>query len=250
MKKFKVRGTLGDAYVMLHILYKLAIKEPVLLYQCPFFAERTDNWEPLIEQIYSLVPGITVKFIGRSEFEKKKARQIFPSFARSASLNICPVTPKIRIKLPPFEGLPQKYIALSPRGGKSNEKNRHIGYAEVESLLSTYPNHSFVMVGDNPEYAECRKANLINLNGKTDILEAMGIVASAEGFIGVQGLQAYVATSQGVPSVVYTKSIGYDKAFRSRMLEQWLACCLVLKTHRTEKPEEFIQFIKAQHAQS
>jgi hypothetical protein len=249
MKTFKCRGTLGDSYIINCIYHDLMSKEEVLIKQCWDYAgTAVDAWTDPIQQIYSLMPKIHVDFVNREEFDSCRVPRIWPSPARaSKGKMICPMTPHPTFTFPEFPDLPdlpEKYIVMSPRGGKSSELHRQIGFPEVNSILHAHRNTTFVLVGHNPEFTNYRHRNVINLINKTSVLEAMGIVARAPRFIGVQGLMAYVALSQRIPSVVYTKSIGYDKAFRSRLLPEWLELCLILKTYRKENQRAFIKTIQ------
>ncbi len=254
MKTFKCRGTLGDSYIVNCLYYDLMSREEVLIKQCWDYAgNAVDAWKAPIEQIYSLMPNIHVDFVDRKEFERKLpgVPRIWPSPAKAGKANICSMNPHPTFTFPAFD-LPllrslnyrKGYIAMSPRGGKSGEKHRQIGFKEVTSILEARRKKVFVLVGHNPEFAGYEGPNIVNLINKTTILEAMGIVARANKFIGVQGLMSYVALSQQVPSVVYTKSQGYDKAFRSRLLPEWLELCQIYKTFREEDMPAFLEFLK------
>lgn len=242
----KCRGTLGDSYIANCVIHQAATQGQVHIKQChTFWGEPTDDWEQPIRDIYSLLPNITVEFVGREEFESLEVPRLWPSIDKAREVNICPMNPHPRFVFPPSSReLPEKYVAFSPRGGKSTEDHRQIGFEEVDRLLRDFPNVTFVMVGHNPEFEDYGRANLINLIGQTPILEAMGIVARANRFIGIQGLMAYVALSQKVPSVVYTKSAGYDKAFRVRLMPEWLQACLIYKTYFTENARAFHKFMR------
>jgi hypothetical protein len=248
VKTFKCRGTLGDSYIVNCVIYAIANKEDVLIKQCyDYSGNAVDDWRPHIEEIYSLVPNIHVSFVGKNEFESLDVPRLWPTIPKALEENICPLTPHPTFSFPYVaKTLVDSYIAMSPRGGKSDERHRHCDEEEMRGIIDTHPNRHFVMVGDNPEFKEWRLPNLTNLIGTTTVLEAMGVVARAKAFIGVQGLAAYVATSNKVPSVVYTKSSGYDKAFRNRMMKEWLPHCLVYKTRRSEDSRAFQDFMRGE----
>ena len=84
---------------------------------------------------------------------------------------------------------------------------------------------------------------LLNLVGKTSLLEAMGIVSGATGFIGIQGLMAFVALSQKVSSVVYTQTLGHTGAFYGRLFPQWIGYCTLFLKSMAEDPALFHQFM-------
>ncbi len=250
MKTVKCRGTLGDSYIVNCIYHDLLSREEVLIKQCWDYAgNAVDLWQAPIEQIYSLMPNVHVDFVSRKGFDRglPGVPRIWPSPTKAAKKSLCPMTPHPTFTFPEFSDFtPPKggYIAMSPRGGKTGEEHRQIGLDEVDSILKTYRKKTFVLIGHNPEFVGHEGPNVVNLINETTVLEAMGIVAGANKFIGVQGLMAYVALSQRVPSVVYTKSVGYDKAFRSRLMPEWLELCQIYKMLRTEKhPRAFHRFM-------
>lgn len=245
MKTFKCRGTLGDSYIVNCIYHDLASREEILIKQCWDYAgNAVDSWKDIILEIYSLMPNIHVDFVNRREFESLGMLRLWPNPEKAAKDSICLMNPHPTFIFPEFPDLPKKYVAFSPRGGKSNEPHRQIGFDEVDSILHSHRNTVFVLVGHNPEFEEYERENVVNLINRTTILEAMGVVSGAHRFIGVQGLMSYVALSQRVPSVVYTKSTGYDKAFRSRLLPEWLELCQIYKTYRLEDKDAFLRIMK------
>ena len=245
MKTFKCRGTLGDSYIVNCVVHYLAVRQEILIKQCSDYAgNAVDHWEPHIRQIYSLLPNINVEFVDKEEFESLGVPRLWPSIEKAKSVHVCKLTPHPPFTFPETSQVPyENYIACSPRGGKSDERHRQVGTDETESVFQQYPDRKFVLVGDNPEFLEYRRANVLNLIGQTSILEAMGIVSRANKFIGVQGLMAYVAAGSRVPSVVYTKSLGYDKAFRCRLFPEWENLCTIYKTLRSEDQAAFNRFM-------
>lgn len=248
MKTFKCRGTLGDSYIVNCVVHYLAKRKEILIKQCSDYAgNAVDDWEPHIREIYSLLPNIHVEFVDKDEFDSLSAPRLWPSIEKAREVHACKLTPYPTFDYPATSQVPyENYIACSPRGGKSDERHRQVGTEETVSVFEQNPNHRFVLVGDNPEFLSYKRDNVINLIGETSILEAMGIVARANGFIGVQGLMAYVALGSKVPSVVYTKSLGYDKAFRVRLFPEWEASCVIYKTLRTEDMPAFLRFMAEQ----
>ncbi|KKN88902.1 hypothetical protein LCGC14_0245090 [marine sediment metagenome] len=249
MKTFKCRGTLGDSYIVNCVVHGLASREKILIKQCSDYAgNAVDHWEPHIRQIYSLMPKIQVEFVNKEEFNSlpsQKFPRLWPSIekAREREGGMSVMNPHPPFKFPATKQVTGSYIACSPRGGKSNEGHRQVGEDEISSLIEEYKDQQFVLVGDNPEFLGYSRHNVTNLIGKTSILEAIGIVSRAKKFIGVQGLMVYVAASSKVPSFVYTKSVGYDKAFRSRLFPEWERYCSVVKTCRSEDPLAFKRFM-------
>lgn len=248
MKTFKCRGTLGDSYIVNCVVHELASREDILIKQCSDYAgNAVDHWEPHIRQIYSLMPKIHVEFVNKEEFESLPGQEfprLWPSIEMASKVGVCVMNPHPTFEFPPTKQATGNYIACSPRGGKANDPYRQVGTDELSSLVEKYEDHQFVLVGDNPEFFDYSNPNVINLIGKTSILEAMGIVTRADKFIGVQGLMAYVAASCKVPSFVYTNSGGLDKAFRSRLFPEWENYCTIVKTLRSEDSTGFERFIK------
>lgn len=223
MKVFKSRGTLGDAFIVNCVIHKMASRGPIRIKQCHSYLHQIeDNWEPPIREIYGLLPNIHVDFVGREEFDALEVPRLHPGYKGAVAEGVCELTPFPNYPLPVPAGLPDDYIAFSPRGGKKNEKHRYIGHDEVTQILRKNADKNIVIVGANPEFANIDGPNVTNLVNKTSsILEAMGVVAGASGFYGIQGLMAYVAVAYKVPSIVYTKSKGYDDAFRNRLMPEW-----------------------------
>lgn len=248
MRTFKCRGTLGDSYIVNCVVHYLAKREEILIKQCSDYSgNAVDDWKPHIRQIYSLLPNIHVDFVDKEEFDRLSVPRLCPSVEKANEVRVCKVTPHPPFVYPETTQVPwTNYIACSPRGGKSDERHRQMGEEETITIFEQYPNHKFVLVGDNPEFLDYRRDNVTNLIGNTSLLEAMGIVARAKGFIGVQGLMAYVAAGSKVPSVVYTKSLGYGKAFRARLFPEWEAYCTIYKTHRAEDTPAFVRFMSEQ----
>lgn len=250
MKTFKCRGTLGDSYIVNCLIQELAMREPVLIKQClSYLKPHEEGWEGPVEEIYSLVPNIKVKFIERKEFDADPIPRLWPNIELAIAENkqhkISPITAYPTFDFPQTAQLDvTDYIAMSPRGGKADEKHRQVEEEDVDRIIRSNRDKTFVMVGHNPEFLDYGRSNVINLIGKTPILEAMGIVSKARKFIGIQGLMAYVALSQRIPSVVYTKSTGYDKAFRCRLMQEWFKHCIIYKTWLSEDPKAFQRFMK------
>lgn len=245
MKTFKCRGTLGDSYIINCVVHELASQEDILIKQCSDYSgNAVDQWEPHIRQIYSLMPNIHVDFVDKAEFNSLSVPRLWTSIVKAKEVGVCKMNPYPVFSLPETCLAQVPYIACSPRGGKSNEGSRQVGKDETFSVFEQYSDRQFVIVGDNPEFRGYTKDNVINLIGKTSILEAIGLVSRSEKFIGVQGLMAYVAASYKIPSFVYTKSVGYDKAFRSRLFPEWENYCTVVKSRRSEDNEAFARFIE------
>jgi hypothetical protein len=250
MKTFKCRGTLGDSYIVNCLIRELATEEPVLIKQClSYLKPHEEGWEDPVKEIYSLVPNIKVEFVERKEFDATTIPRLWPNIELAIAENdkhkISPMTTYPVFDFPATDQLDiADYIAMSPRGGKADEKHRQMEKNDVDKIVKQFPEQVFVLVGHNPQFINYGGCNVINLIGKTTILEATGIVARAKKFIGIQGLMAYVALSQRLPSIVYTKSAGYDKAFRCRLFNEWFHHCLIYKMRFSEDTDAFERFMR------
>lgn len=251
MKEFKCRGTLGDSYIVCCVIRNMAKKQPMLIHQCwDYSGNAVDDWEPLIREIYSLLPKVRVQFCDRDTFDKLDLPRLWPSISKAEKMDMCPMTPHPAFNFPiTSHELPPSYVALSPKGGKTNESSREMGQGEVVGVIEGNPNSTFVIVGNSFNLPHFRTENVISLAGKTSVLEAMGVVARAKAFVGVQGLMAYIALSSRVNSFVYTKSSGYDKAFRERLMPEWENYCTVVKSRREEDWESYRRFVRSMKRQ-
>lgn len=95
---------------------------------------------------------------------------------------------------------------------------------EVERALGELGS-PVVMIGTkNPKVDE-----VVDLTGKTTILEALSIISRAKDFSGFQGMLALMALSQKVPAYVYVNGKGEHNAFTNRMMPQWAEYCLDIR---------------------
>ncbi|KKN88906.1 hypothetical protein LCGC14_0245130 [marine sediment metagenome] len=247
------KGSIGDAFLFNAILYDPS-RTPITVNQCISSDPETQQQGiPLIEKIYSLSHNVDVNFIDHEEWKRTlgscpaNVRGDPPGFRPSpivsANRGIAPVTAYPKFTFPVSEHEPVgSYIACCPKSGKPQQGHRDI-HEELEWMTGAYPKHTFVLVGEANRYSTFTKPNVLNLIGKTSLLEGMGVVSRATGFIGIQGLMAYVALSQKVPSVVYTRTSGHTQAFYGRLFPQWVTYLTMYFKSRTENPEPFHQFM-------
>lgn len=246
------RGELGDAYLYICILYNPKRKGSVLVKHCLGGDEKTEKTWPLVQQIYSLSSNVEPYWISVHEWERTVSTcgggpppGFRPSPIVCAKRGVKPVTPYPSFDFPTTEhDVGESYIACCPKGGRPRQSHRAMLPAELPSIVENYPDHNFVLVGGDKAYADFSRPNVLNLIGKTSLLEAMGIVARATGFIGVQGLMSYVAMSQKVQSVVYARSIGHLGAFYGRMSPEWVGYCTLYINSLKEDPELFTRFME------
>lgn len=247
------KGSIGDAFLFNVILYD-PDRASITVNQCISSDPATQQQGiSLIEQIYSLSRNVDVKVIDHAEWKRTVGScppyirgdppGFRPSPIVSASKGISPVTAYPEFIFPCSEYEPAgSYIACCPKSGKPSQGHRDI-HEELDWVVGTYPKHTFVLVGDNNRYSGYTKPNVVNLIGKTSLLEGMGVVSRATGFIGIQGLMSYVALSQKVPSVVYTRTTGHTKAFYGRLFPQWVTYLTMYFKSRTENPAPFHLFM-------
>lgn len=253
LSKLVCKGSIGDAFLFNAILYDPS-RAPITVSQCISSDPATQQQGiPFVEQIYSLSSNVDVKIIDHAEWKgsvgscppyvRGDPPGFRPSPVVSANRGIAPVTAYPKFTFPVSEHEPAwSYIACCPKSGKPNQGHRDI-QGELDKIVETYPEHNFVLVGENSRYSAYTKPNVLNLIGKTSLLEGMGVVSRATGFIGIQGLMAYVALSQQVPSVVYTRTRGHTNGFYGRLFPQWVTyLTLYFKSH-TENPAPFHQFM-------
>ena len=214
-RTYSCSGTLGDAYITVCILYETALREKVT---CNHYTVHR-NWCSLIREIYSLLPGVEVNFVDDRDMDNARIHSDFDT-EPDLPVNFFPdfAFPGSRF------GLPDRYLAMSPRSGRREQTNRIMNEKDISKFAEE---GSVVLVGDNPEYAGFAGDNVINLIGQTSLLEAMGIVKSAEKFVGFQGLMCYVAMSQKVPTIAYVGS--FLDSFKRRRPEPWHRYCLEIR---------------------
>jgi hypothetical protein len=186
-------------------------------------------WRPLIREIYSLLPNVSVKFIsnkGPFIWRRKEAARgnPFPEFEFPKSSH----------------PLPEKYTVLAPQSGKPlrYERGRTMRQEEVDKALKASP-YPVVVLGISQARESVQKEinyhKALNLIDKTGLLEASGIVQGAESFVGFQGYLAYVALSQRVPSIIYVNGQKEWEAFTIRIFKKWLPYCLEIRMRCGDK---------------
>ncbi len=226
MHTYSCSGTLGDTYINLCILYNLAIEESVL---CKHYT-LAPQWHSLIEQIYSLLPNIRVEFVSERSTSHPRIHSAFShqeehgdEFTRPDEWCVFPefVFPETEIELP------DRYMVLNPQSGKPKE-NRNIDGKSIREILKTCAD-PVVVIGTGKKHKDILGANVINIVGRTSLLEAMSIVSKASHFCGFQGLMSFVAMSHRVQSDVYVRSESDIHAILTRMPEQWKQYCLIVR---------------------
>jgi len=226
MKKIGCGGSMGDAYLITCYLKSWG-DLPLEVYHST--RSENDYLRPLIREIYSLLPNVKLKLVTHgtggqpSRHTSSWASPGDPQLDRETT-NKSNFTPFPEWDLPVYPGLPKGYSVLAPRSGKPREKKKVMSLAERERAIGELGT-PVVMLGTNtPEMN-----GVTNLSGKTTILEALSIISGASSFSGFQGMLAYMALSQKVPSYVYVKGGGEYNAFNGRIMPQWVQYCLDIR---------------------
>lgn len=226
MRTYGCSGTLGDTYINLCILYHTARREPIV---CRHYTTHT-NWHKLIKQIYSLLPNIQVEFINQRDTVNPR---IYSSFVPHAEFGVTLSSPDDWCLFPQFafphlsSCLPKSYVVLNPQSGREDQ-GRILTKEVIDKTIkdSQYP---VVVLGTGQISERIKDDNVINLAGKTSLLEAMGIASKASHFYGFQGLMSFVAMSHRIESKVYANNEGYIHAILARMPKQWEQYCSIVR---------------------
>ena len=199
-----------------------------------FHSTRNENTHlyPLIREIYSLLPNVTL-----SLGPHRRAEQPSQNSAMWASpgnvqrnretTNAANFTPFPEWGLPVYPGLPEEYAVLAPRAGKPKQRNKRMSSSEIGKVIGGF-DLPVVMIGTDTGKVK----GVMDLSGKTTIPEALSIISGASGFAGFQGMLAYMALSQKVPSYVYVTTKGEHNAFCGRILSEWKEYCLDIRDYK------------------
>lgn len=219
MKTYYASGTIGDAYVILCKLYAIAKKEKIL---CSHYTAY-EKLEPVIRDIYSLLPNINVQF----RKPKSPTVEIWGSF--------CP--PRQRVEqneynlvpeyYPEFESgnigrfkLPEIYEVLQIEAGSHGARCLHMD--AIRNILNC-SRSPIVLIGENTASLSSANLNAMDLQGKTSVKEVVGIIKDSKHFYGPLGFLSFVAVSHKVMSNVYIKSQEDVNAIKIRIeaVEEW-----------------------------
>lgn len=218
MKTYYASGTVGDTYVILCKLYSAAKRGKILC------SHRTayEKLEPVIRDIYSLVPNIKVQF----RKSKSPAVEICGAFrfqgqeTEQAEYNLKPEY------YPEFEqedigrfNLPEAYETLQIRAGSHGD--RSLLPETIKGILNG-TKLPVALVGENADLPT-ESLGAIDLRGKSSIKEVVGIIKGSKHFYGPLGFLSFVAVSHKVMSDVYLKSQLDISAIKIRIeaVEEW-----------------------------
>jgi len=219
MKTYYASGTVGDAYVILCKLYCVAKKEKVL---CKHYTAY-EKLRPVIKDIYSLIPNISVEFMNR-RCPDAELTGVFHYRGEERERNRYNLEPEY---YPEFEAgdigrfnPPEIYNALQVKAGSHGY--RGIPPEAIRRILngSKLP---VVLIGENVATLPTESFDMMDLRGKTSVKEVVGIIKSSKRFYGPVGFLSFVAVSQQIISDVYTESQEDVSAIKMRIepVEEW-----------------------------
>ena len=219
MKIYHASGTVGDTYVILCKLYRIAAWERILCNHYVAYKEL----RPVIREIYALLPNIELSFkdIETPVVELSGAFRFPGQEAEQGKYNLNPEY------YPEFEpgnidrfNLPQAYETLQVKAGSHGERSL---YAETIVRILAESNLPVILIGENSESLSAEDFNVIDLRGKSSVKETISIIKESERFHGPLGFLSFVAVSQRVMSNVYMRSQLDISAisFRTEAVEEW-----------------------------
>lgn len=205
MKIYYTGGTIGDTYVVLCKLYRVAKREKILVRHHTFWK----LVEPTIREIYALLPNIIVEFLRDppSEIQISGAFHYPGEEIERDKYNLKPeYYPEFELGSVKRFDLPEDYVTVQLVSGL--REDRRLSRKKVDKIIkdSKYP---AIIVGKN--------------GSNTSVKEVVSIIRGSRYFYGPLGFLSFVAVSQKVPSTVYVASKGDDHAIRARIeaVEEW-----------------------------
>lgn len=220
MKTYYAIGTIGDAYVILCKLYSVAMKEKILCRHYTAYEEL----RPVIKDIYSLIPNISVEFISERSLDID-LRGAFRYQGQEREQN------RYNLKseyYPEFElgnidrfNLPEAYETLQIKAG-THGRNRSLRIEIIKGILNN-SKLPIILIGENTMSLTAEGFNATDLRGKSSIKEVINIIKNSKHFYGRHGFLSFVAASQKVPSDIHiecqTDVIGVNA--RMEAVEEW-----------------------------
>lgn len=230
MRTFYTSGTLGDAYVILCKLYRIAQRERIL---CKHYTSGGDL-RPAIKEIYSLVPNISVEFrdsplplmgiVGQFFHHDPKEERLRRTIEEGEYRLEPEYSPEFDLESIEHFSLPKKYETMQLVSGVNPDKMRRLDNDMLKEISGS-SELPLVIVGKDSMGYKQKRSMTIDLRGKTSIKETINIIKSSAHFYGCLGFLSLVALSQRVLSTLYLPRGYRDKrAFRSRIrpVAQWM----------------------------
>lgn len=194
-------GGVGDAYLYLCAINKLAREGDVSRWWSSDEEWVLREHRPAIQQTFQLMPRLRLEWV---ETEAEMYSQPGPRIWIGPNAKNNPVEPDY---FPTWDlptnplGAQPGCIVLVPTAGRTNHQNHRVvsRHAAWEVCAST--DRQVVLLGshDFPVSAP----NVLNLLGKTTLMEAYAIISRASAFYGTQGALCYAAVSHRVPSHIH-----------------------------------------------
>lgn len=211
MIKYKVVGTLGDAYTILCKLDR--IKDDIIVYHDTVHT----YWCDEIKDIYSLLPNVKVKF-------NDSKSDTFLQLQTAPTVNDTNFFPSFKFCDCPVDY--SKYAVIQAHAGRDNDPmSRYLSEKTINYLIESLHPIPVILIGTLRTYKSIK--NCINLVEQLSILEAMSIVANADGYVGPEGLFTFVALSQKVHSVIfYPRKQVIDKRIIGLPWEDYVVMCV------------------------
>jgi hypothetical protein len=219
MKTYHASGTVGDAYVILCKLYRIAARERIL---CNHYVAY-EKLRPAIREVYALLPNIELSFkdIEVPVVEISGAFRFPGQEIEQVKYNLSPEY------YPEFEpgnidrfNLPENYEILQVKAGSHGERSLH---AETIKMILAESKLPMILVGENGVGLPAGSSDAADLRGKSSVREIISIIKKSERFHGPLGFLSFVAVSQKVMSDVYMRSQLDISAisFRIEAVEEW-----------------------------
>lgn len=206
--KFKCGGTLGDTFMNIVRLYD---KNPT---EINHFTKHAEQYG-VIKTMYNLLGDVKVNEANNSK------NYSFQGFLEPGQ----DYTPFPEFELPSIKrfDLPEEYIVVQLQAGVSLTKHpwRFLSKSDLEKVRK---DKSIILIGtDNRTVDLYSEFSIIDLRGKTTLLESFAVIRDASEFYAPQGVLGFVALSQKVPTTLWLKHKIELRgmAVRVGMIKEW-----------------------------
>jgi hypothetical protein len=217
MTDYMARGTLGDTYI-----FCCKLKTFTQLPTTMWHNTKHRYWENEIQEIYSLLPNINVKFIDYVPTCRELTSDVhkdnmiwFPTWEWPYNYH--------------YKDELGDYMVIQPEAGKPE------GYNHKELTLKTIRREidqtdmPVVVLGTSSKFKYV--GGDYNLMGMTSVMDAMQITAHAKKFIGPEGLLAFVALSHKVKSsIYYTSGQAIEQRIKNSPWEKYAENLMYIKS--------------------
>lgn len=196
-------GGVGDAYLYLCAINKLARDGDVSRWWSSDEAECLSEHRPSIAQTFQLMPQIRLEWV---DTEPEMYTQEGPRiYIGPRALTDNPTEPDYfpQWDLPPnVHGAEYGCVVLVPRAGRtSHQQHRIISRDAAERVCAKHAGQQIVLLGSHQFPVSA--SNALNLLGRTSLVEAYAIISRASAFYGTQGALCYAAVSHRVQSHIH-----------------------------------------------